>query len=96
MGPVGGDFRSAETIKHENMFKKIREPNNQSFAFSRYEGVYFVRYYDDGTITGLMTKSIAKDYAEIFGGKVYKHSRARKWWQFWKPLLNAQPEKNHD
>ena len=37
-------------------------------------GHFFVRY-NDGEISRLMPLSTAKDYAEIFGGKVERHSQ---------------------
>ena len=73
----------------------MKEPNNQAFMWPRYKGVYFVKYINDGTISGLMNYNTAQDYAEIFGGKVHKHSRARKWWQFWKPLLDIREGKEN-
>lgn len=46
---------------------------NNAFLFPRHHGNYYVRY-KDGKKSGLMDKDIARDYAEIFGGTVYRES----------------------
>lgn len=44
-------------------------------AFTRsWWGNYYVRY-TDGKKSALMTKKLAEDYAEMFGGVVYKEAK---------------------
>jgi len=61
-------------------------PNTQVSISPYRHRVYFVQY-DDGTFSCLTPKLRAEDYADKFGGFVRKHSNARKWWEFWKPLI---------
>ena len=51
----------------------MREPSRQAFIWSSHQGRHFVRY-KDGAVSGLMSKSVAQDYASIFNGTVCCHS----------------------
>ncbi len=44
----------------------------QAFIWPSCRGKHFV-IYDDGGRTGCMAKSIARDYAGMFGGTVHRH-----------------------
>ena len=69
-----------------NAYGRSFIPNTQVNPSPYRHGVYFVQY-DDGTFSCLTPKLRAEDYADKFGGFVRKHSNARKWWEFWKPLI---------
>lgn len=56
---------------------------SQGFLYSSHHGYHYV-LYADGKRSGLMKRSIAQDYAEIFGGTVHKVRKIRTpgWWIF--------------